>query len=95
MTARVFADHAHIAGSIDGTYYDMDGDMFRDAVQAGGASPDIERQIAWIGISGPAAAAKVEFVNWGGNRFTDFFVLYKIDGAWKISRKVYDTHSGN
>lgn len=31
-------------------------------------------------ISGPAAAAKVEFINWFGFRFTDFFVLYKHDG---------------
>jgi hypothetical protein len=90
-----FYDHAHIVGSIDGAFYNMDADGFRDAVQSGGASPDVEHQIAWIDISGPAAAAKVEFVNWLGNRFTDFFVLYKNEGVWKISGKVYDTHSGN
>lgn len=90
-----FYDHAHIVGSMGGTFYDLDADAFRDAVQAGGASPDVEHQIAWVDISGPAAAAKVEFVNWLGNRFTDFFVLYKHDGVWKISGKVYDTHSGN
>lgn len=90
-----FYDHAHIVGSMGGTFYNMDADAFRDAVQSGGPSPDVEHQIAWIDISGPAAAAKVEFVNWLGNRFTDFFVLYKNDDVWKISGKVYDTHSGN
>ena len=90
-----FADHAHIVGSIDGTLYNMDADTFQDAVQSGGPSADIEHQIAWIDISGPAAAAKVEFVNWNGTRFTDFFVLFKNEGVWKISGKVYDSHSGN
>lgn len=90
-----FYDHAHIVGSIDGTYYDMDADSFKDAVQAGGPSTNVQYHIAWIDISGPAAAAKVEFLDWGDNRFTDFFVLYKNDGQWKISGKVYDSHANN
>jgi len=28
-------------------------------------------------------------------RFTDYFVLYQKDGEWKISGKVYDSHSNN
>jgi hypothetical protein len=90
-----FYDHAHIVGSIGGEFYNMDADVFAGVVTEGGPSPDVKHHIAWIDISGPAAAAKVEFRDWGGNRFTDFFVLYKHDGEWKISGKVYDSHANN
>jgi hypothetical protein len=90
-----FYDHAHIVGSIGGEFYNMDADVFAGVVTEGGPSPDVKHHIAWIDISGPAAAAKVEFRDWGGNRFTDFFVLYKHDGEWKISGKVCDSHANN
>ncbi len=89
-----FFDHAHIVGSMNGEFFNLNADEFRDAVD-GHESPDVEHRIAWIDISGPAAAAKVEFINWVGFRFTDFFVLYKQDGRWKISGKVYDSHAKN
>ncbi|MCH9681494.1 MAG: nuclear transport factor 2 family protein [Deltaproteobacteria bacterium] len=95
LNRTAFFDHAHIVGSIGGEFYNMDADTFKGAVAEGGPSPEIQHHIAWIDISGPAAAAKVEFINWSGNRFTDFFVLYKHDGVWKISGKVYDSHSNN
>jgi len=95
LTRTAFFDHAHIVGSIGGEFYNMDADTFAGAVESGGPAPDVKHHIAWIDISGSAAAAKVEFINWGGNRFTDFFVLYKHDGQWKISGKVYDSHSNN
>ncbi len=90
-----FFDHAHVVGSMNGDFLNMDADGFKDAINSFGPSPDIEHHVAWIDISGPAAAAKVEFINWLGFRFTDFFVLYKQDGQWKISGKVYDTHAKN
>lgn len=95
LTRAAFYDHAHIVGSVDGTYYDMDADAFAGAVTSAGAAPDVQHHVAWINISGPAAAARVEFIHWGENRFTDFFVLYKKDGKWKISAKTYDSHSKN
>lgn len=90
-----FYEHAHIVGSIEGQFYNSDLNSFEKSVSDGGPAPDVTHHIAWIDISGPAAAAKVEFINWGGFRFTDFFVLYKHDGQWKISGKVYDSHSQN
>lgn len=90
-----FYDHAHIVGSVQGTFYNMDANTFKDVVQEGGPAPVVQHHVAWIDISGPAAAAKVEFLDWGGMRFTDFFVLYKHDGKWKISGKVYDSHDKN
>ncbi|MEP3277621.1 MAG: nuclear transport factor 2 family protein [Stappiaceae bacterium] len=95
LSRSAFFDHAHIVGSIEGTYYDMDAETFAGAVSEGGPAPDVQSHIAWINVSGPAAAARVEFLNWGGMRYTDFFVLYKKDGVWKISSKVYDSHSKN
>lgn len=73
----------------------MTADDFGGAVSEGGPSENVQYQIAWIDVSGPAAAAKVEFLDWNGLRFTDFFVLYKENEEWKISGKVYDSHSNN
>lgn len=95
LSRSAFYDHAHIVGSIGGTLYNQSADEFGEAVSAGGESPDVQSRITWIDISGPAAAAKVEFINWGGLQFTDFFVLYKENGVWKLSGKVYDSHANN
>lgn len=95
LTQTAFFDHAHIVGSVGGSFYNMDLETFSGAVTEGGESPEVKHHIVWIDVSGPAAAAKVEFIHWGGNRFTDFFVLYKHEGQWKISGKVYDSHSNN
>lgn len=95
LSRSAFYDHAHIVGSVDGEFVNANADQFGEAVAAGGPSKKVQHHIAWIDISGPAASAKVEFIDWGGFRFTDFFVLYKKDGVWKISGKVYDSHSRN
>lgn len=92
---KAFYDHAHVVGSINGSFSQLTSDEFQNVVNEGGESLDVESHIAWIDISGPAASAKVEFRNWLGFRFTDFFVLYKHEGTWKISSKVYDSHSQN
>jgi len=95
LSRSAFYGHAHVVGSIEGQVYNMTADEFGGAVSEGGPSENVKSHIAWIDISGPAAAAKVEFYDWGGLRFTDFFVLYKEDGKWLISGKVYDSHSNN
>ncbi len=88
-----FFDHARIVGEIGGSFYNMTADEFEGVISSDNASPEVEYHIASIDVSGNAGAAKVEFLNWGGHRFTDFFVLYKHEGVWKISGKVYDSHS--
>ncbi len=95
LARTAFLDHAYVTGSINGNHYDMAADTFAGAVSEAGPAPDVQHHIAWVNVSGPAAAARVEFIHWGENRFTDFFVLYKKEGAWKISGKVYDSHSKN
>lgn len=95
LNRSAFYDHAHIVGSIDGEVTIEDADQFGSNVSSVGPADKIQHHIAWIDISGPAAVAKVEFINWLDFRFTDFFVLYKKDGKWKISGKVYNSHSRN
>ncbi len=88
-----FFDHAHIVGSIKGQFYNADLPTFQKSINAGGASPNVQHHIAWIDVTGLAAAAKVEFIDWSGFRFTDYFVLFKHQGKWRISGKVYDAHA--
>lgn len=95
LSRTAFFDHAHIVGSYQGKFKKPGADEFAKGISKGGPSPEVKHHIAWVDISGPAAAAKVEFINWRGNRFTDFFVLYKHEGKWKISGKVYNSHSNN
>jgi hypothetical protein len=90
-----FYEHAHIVGSLNGSFENAAADDFCKDINQLGASPAVKHRIAWIDISGPAAAAKVEFVNFLGFRFTDFFVLYQEKGVWRISGKVYDSHAQN
>lgn len=95
LSRSAFYDHAHIVGSIGGEFSNDTADEFAAAVTELGEAPNVQHHIAWIDISGPAAAAKVEFLDWKGFRFTDFFVLYKKDGVWKISGKTYNSHTQN
>lgn len=95
LSRSAFYEHAHIVGSIGGTVYNLDADTFAKSISDGGESKNVRHHIAWIDVSGPSAAARVEFIDWGGFRFTDFFVLYKEDNQWKISGKVYNSHDNN
>lgn len=90
-----FYDHAHIVGSMDGNFVNYTADQFGETVGSLGASNDVRHHIAWVDISGPMAAVKLEFVDWLGFRFTDFLILYKVEGEWKISGKVFNSHSRN
>ncbi len=90
-----FYDHAQIVGSQEGSPVNVNADTFAGIINDAGGSPEVQARISWIDISGPAAAARVEFLNWGGFRYTDFVVLYKSEEGWKISGKVYDSHTRN
>ncbi len=87
LSRSAFYDHAHIVGSISGEFSNVTADQFGETVSSMGPTKNIQHHIAWIDISGPAAAAKVEFVDWHGFRFTDFFVLYKKKENGKLVEK--------
>ena len=93
LMKTAFFEHAHIVGSTNGVFNNFDVEAFGRRIDDNDPSPDIQHHIAWIDISGSAAAARVEFIGWRGFRFTDFFVLYKHDGKWKLSGKVYNAHA--
>lgn len=88
-------DHTRVVGSLDGESVNLDTDAFAKLIDDAGGDPNVESRIAWINYEGNAAAARIEFLNWGGARYTDFFILYKKDGKWLVSGKVYDSHSRN
>jgi hypothetical protein len=50
------------------------------------------RTIHRIEVSGTAAMASATLVQ-GGLFFTDYFVLLKVDGVWKIANTVYTSRS--
>jgi hypothetical protein len=50
--------------------------------------PQRSRSIHWIDVTGDAAAAKATLSH-GATTFTDYFVLLKVAGQWKIANKVY------
>ena len=95
LMITAFYDHAHVVGSMDGGFMNVNRTDFGKGMDAFGAAEDMQYHIAMIDISGPAAVVKLEITNWVGFRFTDFFAMYKKDGEWKISAKVYDSHSRN
>ena len=70
----------------------LDLEEFCAVIAKGGAAPDLKARIAGIEVSGTAAMARLEAENWRGTRYTDFFVLLKRDGEWRIASKVFFAH---
>ena len=86
-----FADHANIAGIYGGELMASAADSVLEWPAQ--PSPDVKVHIAALDVSGTAAYAKLEIIDWMGMRFTDFLLLVRIDGEWKISAKLSDSHS--
>lgn len=49
-----------------------------------------KRTVDHVEVSGTAAIATATLVH-GATTFTDYFVLLKVNGAWKIANKVYSS----
>ena len=87
---KAFLPTAHIEGVRNGkfTSWTLDGYC---ALFKGAPAPDEAmrtRTIDSIDISGDAAMARAT-LNHGATVFTDYLVLLKVDGEWKIANKVY------
>ena len=63
------------------------------AVDKGGPAADLKTRVVAIEYRGTAAMARLEAENWRGTRYTDFFVLVRTDGSWRIDSKVFFAHS--
>ena len=58
-----------------------------------GPATELETRMASIDVVGTVATVRLESDNWTGHKFTDFFTLLKVEGAWKIMNKVFYLHS--
>jgi len=92
LMRAAFLREATVRGSYGGKPVDWTLQEFCDLIAKGGAAPGLEARIAAVEISGTAAMARLEAVNWRGTRYTDFFVLLKRDGEWRIASKVFFAH---
>jgi hypothetical protein len=89
-----FLPTAHIEGIRDGRLVSWTLDQYC-ALFKGAPAPDEasrKRSIDSIDISGTAAMARATLLH-GNTTFTDYFVLLKVDGAWKIANKVYSARA--
>lgn len=93
--ANDWFEHAHVVGSVDGQAINLTRDEAIGAISEMGTSPNVEHQFVWIDIQGNAAALRIDSINWAGFQFADFFLLYKIEGKWKVSGKVFDAYNRN
>lgn len=85
-----FLPTAHIEGLREGKFASWTLDEYCALFTGTPAVDESTRQrhIDTIDISGTAASAKATLVH-GEVTFTDYFVLLKVDGEWKIANKVY------
>ena len=87
---KAFLPTAHIEGVRDGTFTSWTVDEYCSRF-SGKPAPDEasrRRTIDSIDVSGTSAMAKATLIH-GPTTFTDYFVLLKVDGEWKIANKVY------
>lgn len=65
---------------------------FYDTIDKFGAvGDDYTARVDVISLEKTIATVRVIEDNWHGYKFTDFLVMNKINGVWKIVAKVYDT----
>lgn len=85
-----FLPSAHIEGIRQGQFTSWTVDQYVANFRGRPAADEASRRrtIDSIDISGTAAMAKATLVH-GATTFTDYFVLLKVDGTWKIANKVY------
>jgi hypothetical protein len=87
-----FLATARIQGSYGGTPADWTLDEFCALIDKGGPATEVEAGVVTVELAGTAAMARLEARNWRGTRYTDFFVLLKREGDWRIASKVFFAH---
>lgn len=93
LLRSAFAEGARVSGSYGGKPVTWSLGEFCDAVAKGGPAPDLQARIVSIETAGGAAMARLEALDWRGTRYTDFFVMIRRDGAWRIDSKVFHAHA--
>ena len=87
---EAFLPTAHIEGNPQGRFRSWTVDEYVAHFKGTPAADEASRKrtVDSIDIQGTAAMARATLVH-GRTTFTDYFVLLKVDGAWKIANKVY------
>lgn len=87
---KAFLPSAHIEGIRSGVFTSWTLDDYCALFNGSPARDEATRKrtIDVIDVSGNAAMARAT-LDHGAMVFTDYFVLLKVDGAWKIANKVY------
>ena len=89
---KAFLPTAHIEGIRNGTFVSWTAGDYSSRF-TGKPAPDEasrRRTIDTVDVSGSAAMVKATLVH-GATTFTDYFVLLRVDGEWKIANKVYSS----
>jgi hypothetical protein len=89
---KAFLPTAHIEGIRDGKFVSWTVEEYTSRFSGKPAADEASRKrtIDSVDISGTAAMARATLVH-GATTFTDYFVLLKVDGEWKIANKVYSS----
>jgi hypothetical protein len=87
---KAFLPTAHVEGNRDGKFVSWTAEEYSSRFSGKPAADEVSRRrtIDSVDVSGSAAMARATLVH-GATTFTDYFVLLKVDGEWKIANKVY------
>jgi hypothetical protein len=93
---KAFLSTARIEGLRDGKLVSMNLEEFctRFSGQPAADEAQRKRSIDTVDVKDSAASARITLVH-GQTIFTDYFVLLKVDGEWKIASKVYVANPTN
>lgn len=90
-----FYEKASFFGQLNANEYQSGSiQLFYDTIDKMGAVDDsYTARVDVIALEKTIATVRVLEDNWHGYKFTDFLIMNKINGDWKIVAKVYDTLS--
>ena len=89
---KAFLPTAHIEGIRNGQFVSWTAEEYSSRFSGKPAADEASRKrtIDSVNVSGTAAMVRATLVH-GATTFTDYFVLLKVDGEWKIANKVYSS----
>ena len=87
---QAFLSSAHIEGIRDGKFLSWTAGEYIAGFKGKPAEDEAKRKrsIDQVDVTGNAAMARVT-LDYPSGTFTDYFVLLKVDGEWKIANKVW------
>ena len=89
---KAFLPSAHIEGIRNGTFTSWTAEEYSSRFTGKPAADEAgrKRTIDTVNVSGDAAMVRATLIH-GPTTFTDYFVLLKSGGEWKIANKVYSS----